>query len=484
MNFSEKKYINGVTSFCYSIINMILLVAYILEFTSGQRGIGYILIVAAFTIIPTVLCWFFYKKMPESTMCKHVMGYSYGAFYLFIVFTSDSILTYVYAFPMFMVITLFCDVAYCAKIGGGAFLGNVIDIAIRMSNGEMDATQLKVRVAAVFITCAYMILTGIANNKVNTHKVAVIEDEKEKTEKMLSDTLAISEHITEGIVEAKAKMDVLGESVSHIKDSMKEVSQGSTETADAVQGQLERTEEIQTHIRNVKDAAAGINEDMSEASKLVVDGKKNIETMGAEVVKSQEANETVIEKMRELSEFTAQMNSIIEMINSITNKTALLALNASIEAARAGEAGKGFAVVAGEISTLANQTKNATINITELIDNINVELTNVSEAIDLVTGCNEAHAVIAKEVEESFNAISEQTDRISAETKRMGEAVTELETANTFIVESIQTISAITEEVSAHSNETASECEENQHMVQEVSDIVAMLNEEAGKLTF
>ena len=234
----------------------------------------------------------------------------------------------------------------------------------------------------------------------------------------------------------------------------------------------------------MKDAAAGINEDMKEASKLVVDGKKNIETMGLEVVKSQEANATVIEKMRELNEFTAQMNSIIEMINSITNKTALLALNASIEAARAGEAGRGFAVVAGEISTLANQTKNATVSITELIDNINVELTSVSEAIDLVTGCNESHAVIAKEVEESFNAISEQTERISEETKRMGDAVTELETANTFIVESIQTISAITEEVSAHSNETSNACEENQGMVQEVTDIVAMLNEEAGKLTF
>ena len=484
MNFSEKKYVNGVTLFCYTIINAILCIAYILEFLSGQRTLGYLLGILAFTIIPSLLCWMFYKKAPETTICKHIMGYSYGAFYLFILFTSDGSMTYVYAFPMFMVITLFCDVAYCAKIAGGALIGNIIDVVIGVSNGEVEATQLKVRLAAVVITSAYMILTGVANNKVNSHKLAVINDEKEKTEQMLKDTLAVSEHITEGIVAAKAKMEVLGESVVHIKDSMREVSQGSTETADAVQGQLERTEDIQTHIRNVKDAAAGINEDMKEASKLVVDGKKNIETMGLEVVKSQEANATVIEKMRELNEFTAQMNSIIEMINSITNKTALLALNASIEAARAGEAGRGFAVVAGEISTLANQTKNATVSITELIDNINVELTSVSEAIDLVTGCNESHAVIAKEVEESFNAISGQTERISEETKRMGEAVTELETANTFIVESIQTISAITEEVSAHSNETSNACVENQSMVQEVTDIVTMLDEEAGKLTF
>jgi len=341
-----------------------------------------------------------------------------------------------------------------------------------------------VRIAAVVITSVYMALTGIANNKVNKEKVSVIQGEKDKTDQMLADTLDISNHITTGIVEAKEKMERLGESVAHIKESMQEVSQGSTETAEAVQGQLERTEEIQVHIRNVKDAAAGINGDMTEATKLVTTGMKNIETMGEEVVKSQEANATVLEKMRELNEFTAQMNSIIEMINSITNKTALLALNASIEAARAGEAGKGFAVVAGEISTLANQTKNATVSITELIENINTELTQVSEAIDLVTSCNESHAVIAKEVEISFNEISKQTERITQQTEKMGDAVEELESANTFIVESIQTISAITEEVSAHSNETADSCEENHNMVQEVEEIVTMLSEEAKKLTF
>lgn len=484
MNFSEKKYINGVTSFCYSTVNAILGLAYVIEFLNGQRTLGYTLIVMAFVIIPAVLCWFFYKKKPEGDMCKHVMGYSYSAFYLFILFTSDGAMTYVYAFPMFMVITLFCDMAYCIRIAGGALIGNIIDIAMGLSAGETDITYLKVRVAAVLLTSVYMIFTGVANRKVNREKVGVIQEEKEKTEKMLSETLEVSEHITDGITETKQKMERLGESVAHIRESMQEVSQGSTETADAVQGQLQRTEEIQVHIRNVKDAATGINADMAEATKLVADGKKNIETMSEEVVKSQEANATVIEKMRELNEFTAQMNSIIEMINSITNKTALLALNASIEAARAGEAGKGFAVVAGEISTLANQTKNATVSITELIDNINVELTEVSEAIDLVTGCNESHAVIAKEVEESFNAISQQTDRIGEQTQLMGTAVGELEVANTYIVESIQTISAITEEVSAHSYETADACEENSSMVQEVGEIVTMLSEEASKLTF
>jgi methyl-accepting chemotaxis protein len=64
----------------------------------------------------------------------------------------------------------------------------------------------------------------------------------------------------------------------------------------------------------------------------------------------------------------------------------------------------------------------------------------------------------------------------------MRETVGSLEAANSGIVESIQTISAITEEVSAHSNETYEACERNSGMVTEVTGIVEGLNEETKKI--
>ena len=85
----------------------------------------------------------------------------------------------------------------------------------------------------------------------------------------------------------------------------------------------------------------------------------------------------------------ARMNTIIETITSIANSTGMLALNASIEAARAGEAGRGFAVVASQISTLASQTKSATVNITELINHINTELESVRSAVNIVADSNQ-----------------------------------------------------------------------------------------------
>ena len=140
------------------------------------------------------------------------------------------------------------------------------------------------------------------------------------------------------------------------------------------------------------------------------------------------------------------------------------------------------AVVAGEISSLANQTTSATVSITELIQNINAELKEVSEAIDLVTGSNKSHAVTAREVRGSFEKIADMTKNIGQQTSAMRETVIDLATANAGIVESIQTISAISEEVSAHSSETYEACEKNSAMVSEVAAIVENLNEETKKI--
>ena len=328
----------------------------------------------------------------------------------------------------------------------------------------------------------YCVVTTVCLNKLNRNKLDNLNAEKDKSTQMLNNTLQLAGQISQGIEQVTDKMERLDQSVAHIQGSMREVTQGSTETADSVQQQMVRTEEIQSHIAKVKENAESIDRGVDDTTEMIQEGQKNIDAMTQQVQQSIEANDTVISRMEDLNVQTEKMNTIIEMITGITNQTSLLSLNASIEAARAGDAGRGFAVVAGEISSLANQTKSATVSITELIQNINAELKEVSEAIDLVTGSNKFHAVTAREVRSSFEKIAEMTKDIGQQTSAMRKTVTDLETANAGIVESIQTISAITEQVSAHSNETYEACEKNSSMVSEVTEIVENLNEETKKI--
>ena len=362
---------------------------------------------------------------------------------------------------------------------------NTLDIAyvaLTVGYAKEQVADVEIRAISIILIAAYCVATTVCLNKLNKNKLNNLNLEKDKSTQMLNNTLQLAEQIGQGIEQVTVKMGQLDQSVIQIQGSMKEVTQGSTETADSVQQQMVRTEEIQNYIAKVKENAESIDRGVDDAAGMIQDGQKNIDIMAEQVQRSIEANDTVISRMESLSVQTEKMNTIIEMITGITDQPSLLSLNASIEAARAGDAGRGFAVVAGEISSLANQTTSATVSITELIQNINAELKEVSAAIDLVTNSNKSHAVTAKEVLGSFERIAGMTEDIGRQTSAMRETVTDLETANAGIMESIQTISAITEEVSAHSNETYDACEMNSRMVSEVTGIVENLNEETKKI--
>lgn len=409
----------------------------------------------------------------------------YGILYIFAIFTANSVTNFVYAVPMFVVLLLYSDVRYTALFGGTLCLFNILDIvyvAMTVGYAPEQIADVEIRVASITLIAVFCVMTTMCLNKLNKQKLANLNAEKDKSTQMLSDTLELAGQISQGIGQVTEKMEQLDQSVTHIRGSMKEVTQGSMETAESVQQQMARTGEIQKHIAQVKENAETIDRGVDNAAEMIREGRKDIDAMEDQVQKSMAANDTVLSRMEDLSAQTEKMNTIIEMITGITNQTSLLSLNASIEAARAGDAGKGFAVVAGEISSLANQTKSATVNITELIQNINAELKEVSTAIDLVTDGNRSHAVTARKVLGSFERIAGMTKEISIQTTAMKETVESLDISNAGIVESIQTISAITEEVSAHSNETYEACERNSEMVSEVTAIVENLNEETKKI--
>lgn len=484
-NFSEKGHINKTALLGHTIIGVILFLAYALELFKGSRTIGYFTVFALLLIIPIIVEHILYRKDPEDGKIKHIMGICYGILYVFAIFTTNSLLTCMYAFPMFIVIILYMDVRFCVLIGCGAFLGNVgciIRDVLTTGYAAEEIPDVEIRIAAVLITSIYLAFTTAAVKKVNEVKMQAMQKQAEAANAMAENVLSASGNMISDIKGVSEKVELLGESMERIHTYMGEVSSGSTETAESIQQQMHRTEIIQQHIARVKDTAVGIEENMNETVGRVETGKRQMDALAKQVESSMAANHQVLSQMKELSEYTSQMNTIIETITSIANSTGMLALNASIEAARAGEAGRGFAVVAGQISGLANQTKSATVNITELIGHINRELVDVEAAVDVVTESNKANAESTRVVTDNFAGITQGTENVGQQTRELMNIVGELESANADIVENIQTISAITEEVSAHANETYNVCEENARLVESVTGMVDGLNAEAQKL--
>lgn len=483
--FSEQKYENHVALIGNTIVGVVLTAAYAIEVFKGSRDLWYYAVFVVLCMGPVIAEHIVYKRNPESSMIRHIISVTYGILYLFVIFTTNSVAAFAYAFPMFLVIILYMDVRMCSIIGIGATAGNIAQVAYHALTAGYAAWEIpdvEIRIAATAITSSFMIYATVALKKVNGEKMGQIERKTEEATALSDNVLQISGGMISGIEEVSDKVSQLGESMERIHSYMGEVSTGSTETAESIQQQMIKTEQIQQQIVRVKNAAVGIEEDMKGTAQKIDEGKEQMAALSEQMEKSMNANSQVLEQMKALSEYTSQMNTIIETITSIANSTGMLALNASIEAARAGEAGRGFAVVANQISGLASQTKSATVNITELIEHINRELESVETAVDVVTESNVANEESTRMVTESFKGIAYGTESVGGQTQELMSIVDELEKANREIVESIQTISAITEEVSAHASETYNACEDNGLLLESATTVVQSLNRDAEKL--
>lgn len=485
MGTNETGYINKVAIGGHIALDTVLLISYLVEFLKGSKTLSYFLVMAAFMIIPVIVELGIYFRKKDAGCIRHILAVTYGIFYLFAIFTTNSMGTFTYILPFFILLTVYSDIRYVSTIAFCGITSNIAWVIWKALTTGIPSEQIldvEIRLACMIICSIFLQISTRVVKKINDNKLHLVETQQEKNQILVDHIVKTSGSMVDEIHEASNKMETLADSMMKIHDSMDEVSKGSNETAQAVQMQLQRTEQIQDHIARVKDATGGIEESAKNTVQKVEEGKLHMQTLSEQVGQSITANHEMVSRMDKLSEYADQMNTIIETITSIANSTGMLALNASIEAARAGEAGKGFAVVAQQISGLASQTKDATVNITELIGHINQELTSVMEAAQVVTDSNESNAENAGEVESNFAGISEGTEKISSVTGELMEIVKELEAANSDIVENIQTISAATEEVSAHANETFEACEVNSELVDSVSGIVSDISDKASEL--
>jgi methyl-accepting chemotaxis protein len=481
----ERKETNRVAVFCHTVLAVVLILSYVLEVAKGARTIGYLAVFAILALAPVVWEWILYIQTPDHRAIEHIVGIGYGIFYTFVIFTTTNELAFTYAIPLYVIITLYSDLKFCLITSMGGFLVNLLFTVYQMLTVGIPSESMatyEIRVLLMLIIAVFLCMATDVMAKINKMKMDDINQEKEGAANLLKRVMDISGEMSQGIQDVTEQMEQLGAAVDETRDAMQQVSSGTNETAESVQHQLSQTEEIQKHIEKVEQVSGNINESMDQAKNDIGNGKSSLDVLLKQVESSERAGNEVVTDIGALEEYMKNMESIIELITSVASQTSLLALNASIEAARAGEAGKGFAVVATEISNLANQTQGATVNITEVIHNVSEKLTIAVNAVHQLMDNNDRQNTSATTVAESFERITQSTRDIDEQSRMLEKVVGDLATANSGIVESVQTISAITQEVSAHASDTYNVSEKNSDIVNQVTALVEELNAQAQSL--
>jgi methyl-accepting chemotaxis protein len=189
------------------------------------------------------------------------------------------------------------------------------------------------------------------------------------------------------------------DSAENVKVSAQEISTAANDLAFRTESQAATIARVAEGIRDVTGAITTTASSAGQVNTSVAEVAKHAHHGG-------EIMETAVEAMDKIKTSSAQIASIIDVIEAIAFQTNLLALNAGVEAARAGEAGKGFAVVATEVRALAHRTTESANNIKDLI----IKSTqDVHVGVDLVAQTRAA----LEEIIEKLADTTQRTDEIS-----------------------------------------------------------------------
>ncbi len=176
-------------------------------------------------------------------------------------------------------------------------------------------------------------------------------------------------------------VNLIASSSSEILAATTQVASGAAETASAISETSTTVEEVRQAAQLSSQKASRVAENAQQVSQVTQSGQKAVDETVAGMNNIQVQMESVANTIVRLSEQSQQIGGIIASVNDVADQSNLLAVNASIEAAKAGEQGKGFAVVAQEIKSLAQQSKQATI----LVRNILIDIQKATSAAVMAT---------------------------------------------------------------------------------------------------
>lgn len=304
----------------------------------------------------------------------------------------------------------------------------------------------------------------------------------DKLGKLISDVKEVSSEVSESAHVLAASSEETTASAEEIARTVEEIAHGASEQAadtergvSLVTGLSMKLDELNRVSADTLDSVENINETNREST-LVVSELKN---------KTDENNKStsmIEEEIIALDTDISQVGEILDAIDAIAEQTNLLALNASIEAARAGEAGKGFAVVAEEIRKLAEQSKESSNDIKDIILSVQAKSGETVKAMGAVKERNEAQNSAVEKVGLSFETISSLIDDITVKLESMGHSIEAMNDDKENVVSAMESISSVSEETAAASEEVTASVEQQTLASDEVARSAESLNRLSEKL--
>ncbi|EPY2275611.1 methyl-accepting chemotaxis protein [Clostridium sporogenes] len=283
--------------------------------------------------------------------------------------------------------------------------------------------------------------------------------------------------------------ETTADSIEAVGKTLEELAKGSVDQAKNSQVIVESLSGFSEELNEVVDTANKVKDFSKETEKENIKGRDSIYILNEKFVENKNALSMVGENVNELWTKSNSIGEIVGKIQNIAEQTNLLALNAAIEAARAGESGKGFAVVAEEVRKLSEQVEEATREISQEIQEIQKKINDsknsMNESENIILEVNNA----VEDTKKVFNTIEDSTKNTIDQITNLYDNITRVSKDKDNILESIHSISAISEEsaagleeVSASTQEQTKIADSTMEAAETLKEVVLNLNEIISKV--
>ena len=455
--------------FClYILLTVFGVIGLLSQLTMSELAVWQSILPLAITIIGFLVTLAFFVKKKNTTAFDREVAIAYTVVYAGMLLTSLNSTSYPYMIPIITLLVISLDKKSVSISCVSFVLINVFHIIMVLAQAASPADVLETVMIEIIISISVAVgaLMGtIILNRFVEDSISEVSQAAEKQAEMIDQIMLAAKQIETETEGSRNTITLIREAAETINSAMNDISNGTTDTAEAIQKQNEMTQNITEIISDTSVKTSEMSDLSDQTIQALGSGTDAMKKLMNEVEAAIVSGKEMKESAEKLQNMTKEVRDIISIILSISSQTNLLALNASIEAARAGEAGRGFAVVADEIRNLADQTKDSTEKISEILDELTKDSQHVVDKVEESVALSATQTSLAEVADKEFNHIKEMVEKVIADMDEIDQRIQELTDANKVISENVTTLSASTEEISASTVSTYEESQKNVELV-------------------